>query len=706
MQLFRQRRTLGIGASLLPPSLAVCAHRTTFARAAETLQLRAIALAAAASRTVAVDFDGTLTRAVPYTAGPATAPAQSGIRHAIERVRALGLRVVVLTARPPSECYAWLAHHGILALIDGVTNTKPPAIAYIDDRGIQFTGDWDAVVTQLRQQLATDARTGVVPVVHALQAFDESEPRDEHGRWTEGGALRIETLDVPHTDAARAFSATQPTSFWVGPNGKGVQSVSGLPHARIWQGEKKAGWLQHALADGWVRGTSVVDAEGKQSLTLECSPRGAHLARAVLQHYGARASRGKDIYIDVIGQTDAVGNQTLLGTQRVATLDDAREWLTHDWSTTVATRRFGAAAARDDQPRDAHGRWINEGAVRPTGGAWITPDNHIHPFEDDEQTHSYWVGEHLDKLGITPSAAARRNWRGDDPEQADWDGYGHPLMDQMMARGWIRQAAPDAYTVGREEDVQRVRDYVRAHHSKVRKVYVDVVRSGKTESRTFSAAHDVSDEPRDAQGQWTDDGAGSVETLSVRETHARAYNRGDKPTRLKTKLSKHETGRLGEQLAIAYLHAQGHTDARHMNTRLANFPVDLIQDHEVIEVKAGLVSNGPSARQWRLTLGEPSPGEAKRIATMSAAQLERYNAKKQARVHARKEQVLHDVAEKIGHAVAAKTITFLINPDTRRADVYVFEGWHDRVGWHSEHATAAYVTTLGYKPARAKRKAA
>ena len=42
-------------------------------------------------------------------------------------------------------------------------------------------------------------------------------------------------------------------------------------------------------------------------------------------------------------------------------------------------------------------------------------------------------------------------------------------------------------------------------------------------------------------------------------------------------------------------------------------------------------------------------------------------------------------------------MTCIINPDTKTADIYKFEGWHDRIGWNSEEAKKAYVGTVKYE---------
>lgn len=98
--------------------------------------------------TVCIDFDGVLNvYDGNYHAGPVHPPAP-GVRQFLET---LGERYlpVILTARDTSEVWEWLERHALEGLVDGVTNEKPPAIAYIDDRGICHDGDFSRTLALL-----------------------------------------------------------------------------------------------------------------------------------------------------------------------------------------------------------------------------------------------------------------------------------------------------------------------------------------------------------------------------------------------------------------------------------------------------------------------------------------------------------------------------------------------------------------------------
>lgn len=179
----------------------------------------------------------------------------------------------------------------------------------------------------------------------------------------------------------------------------------------------------------------------------------------------------------------------------------------------------------------------------------------------------------------------------------------------------------------------------------------------------------------------------------IKPTKKRAFE--GKPVEA-TKISKQLAGAIGEEIVIQHLKSQGFADARHLNMERNNFPIDLVQDHESIEVKTGQVSNGPGAWQWRMTIGEPGKEEKAWLAQASDEEKAAWNAKKQAAITERKKKALAEVSKKVGKSVKAKTMTVLLNPDTKTADLYMFSGWHDRIAWNSDAARKAYIGSVQY----------
>lgn len=211
-------------------------------------------------------------------------------------------------------------------------------------------------------------------------------------------------------------------------------------------------------------------------------------------------------------------------------------------------------------------------------------------------------------------------------------------------------------------------------------------------------------QPRDGEGQWDETGAGGAGGGKLASTKAgvgklkkskeRAFSGESVET--KTKLSKQEAGAIGEQVVIEHLKAQGLKDARALNTRQANFPVDLVQNHDAIEVKTGLVSNGESAQQWRATIGQPGKKETEWLRKASPEAKKKHNLKKQQAILDRKQAALKEISKEVGRKVKGKTMTTIINPDTRTVDVYEFDGFHLRIPWNSPQAKSAYVTSYKY----------
>lgn len=94
-------------------------------------------------KTLAIDFDGTLSA---YTGWKGDmAPLDPPLPGAIDFLTDCldrGFAVVIFTTRPEQLVHEWLEKHAPpdVALAVQITNTKPPAWLYIDDRCFLFQG--------------------------------------------------------------------------------------------------------------------------------------------------------------------------------------------------------------------------------------------------------------------------------------------------------------------------------------------------------------------------------------------------------------------------------------------------------------------------------------------------------------------------------------------------------------------------------------
>ena len=107
-----------------------------------------------AKQTVVFDFDGVIHSYTSGWKGQAVIPDEpvSGIKEAINNIRAAGYEVVVVSTRCATPeghgaVRAWLIDHGID--VDDVKMEKPPAIVYIDDRAICFDGDASTLLDKI-----------------------------------------------------------------------------------------------------------------------------------------------------------------------------------------------------------------------------------------------------------------------------------------------------------------------------------------------------------------------------------------------------------------------------------------------------------------------------------------------------------------------------------------------------------------------------
>lgn len=113
---------------------------------------------------VAFDFDDTL-RSAAHSALPV-----------LQQLKKAGHKIVVLTARKPhkwAEVYDWLKKRGISDV--EVTNVKPRALVYIDDRAVR----WPTSPAKVKQAISAARESGRTPVICGVRF------REKVVNWTE-----------------------------------------------------------------------------------------------------------------------------------------------------------------------------------------------------------------------------------------------------------------------------------------------------------------------------------------------------------------------------------------------------------------------------------------------------------------------------------------------------------------------------------------
>jgi len=92
---------------------------------------------------VCVDFNGVLDSYTGWVDAKHFDPPRPGAGAFLAALRARGMDVVVFTTRHAEDVRAWLRQHALDDLVTDVTDRKPAAHVFVDDRAICFRGDFD-----------------------------------------------------------------------------------------------------------------------------------------------------------------------------------------------------------------------------------------------------------------------------------------------------------------------------------------------------------------------------------------------------------------------------------------------------------------------------------------------------------------------------------------------------------------------------------
>lgn len=101
-------------------------------------------------KAVAVDFDGVLNTYTGWQGEDELFEPREGVTEFLDKL-SQNYRVIIYTTRDVIKVQDWLRQFGLYQYIKEVSSTKPKAIAYVDDRGVRFTGDYEAVLKNIEQ---------------------------------------------------------------------------------------------------------------------------------------------------------------------------------------------------------------------------------------------------------------------------------------------------------------------------------------------------------------------------------------------------------------------------------------------------------------------------------------------------------------------------------------------------------------------------
>lgn len=98
---------------------------------------------------VCVDLNGVLDAYTGWKSPDHWDPPVPGAEGFLRSLHESGFRVVVLTTRWADDARAWLEEHGLLQWISEVTDRKPAAHVFVDDRAVCFRGDFEETLRQV-----------------------------------------------------------------------------------------------------------------------------------------------------------------------------------------------------------------------------------------------------------------------------------------------------------------------------------------------------------------------------------------------------------------------------------------------------------------------------------------------------------------------------------------------------------------------------
>jgi len=105
----------------------------------------------AATPIACIDLNGVLDSYTGWQGASHFDPPRNGAREFLEALRARGFKLVIFTTRYPEDVWRWLRTYGLNQLVSDVTDRKPAAHVFVDDRAICFRGDFVATLREIEE---------------------------------------------------------------------------------------------------------------------------------------------------------------------------------------------------------------------------------------------------------------------------------------------------------------------------------------------------------------------------------------------------------------------------------------------------------------------------------------------------------------------------------------------------------------------------
>ena len=102
-------------------------------------------------RTIMIDLDGVLNNYTKYDEN-SIPEIKEGAKEFIKKLYSTDkYELILFTTRSPKMAKNWLVENEIDKYFKDVPNVKLPAYLYLDDRGVQFNGDYENALQQIEK---------------------------------------------------------------------------------------------------------------------------------------------------------------------------------------------------------------------------------------------------------------------------------------------------------------------------------------------------------------------------------------------------------------------------------------------------------------------------------------------------------------------------------------------------------------------------